>query len=131
MLSSISFPPGLPSTEEKCSSNRTHAYTSFLFPYVEDESESGAGFLGIRPFSLALESFHTHRLCRLRRRMQCYQMESFTRSPVFGPAEMPAQAPTFGNAVRDDLDMPEVGTAAFSVTMFLNEPFHTQVKSCR
>ena len=34
----------------------------------------------------------------------------------------------FGNAAGDDLDMPEVG---LSVTMFLNDPFHTQVKSCR
>ena len=32
----------------------------------------------------AKERFHTHRLCRcrLRRRMQYYQVESFTRSPV-------------------------------------------------
>ena len=45
---------------------------------------------------------------------------------------MPASAPTFGNATGDDLDMPEVGTTAgLSVTMFLIEPFHTQVKSCR
>ena len=45
---------------------------------------------------------------------------------------MPATAPTFGNAAGDDLDMPEVGaTAGLSVTMFLNEPFHTQIKSCR
>ena len=45
---------------------------------------------------------------------------------------MPAPAPTIGNAARDDLDMPEVGTTAgLSVTMFLHEPFHTQVKSCR
>ena len=44
---------------------------------------------------------------------------------------MPAPAPTFGKAAGDDLDMPEVGTTAgLSVTMFLNEPFHTQVKSC-
>ena len=43
---------------------------------------------------------------------------------------MPAPAPTFGNAAGDDLDMPEVGTTAgLSVTMFLHEPFHTQVKS--
>ena len=49
-----------------------------------------------------------------------------------GPAEMPAPAQTFGNAAGDDLDMPEVGTTAgLSVTMFLIEPFHTQVKSCR
>ena len=49
-----------------------------------------------------------------------------------GSAEIPAAAPTFGNAAGDDLDMPEVGTTAgLSVTMFLNEPFHTQVKSCR
>ena len=48
-----------------------------------------------------------------------------------GPAEMPAPAPTFGNAAGDDLDMPEVGTTAgLSVTIFFNEPFHTQVKSC-
>ena len=40
-----------------------------------------------------------------------------------GPAEMPASAPTFGNAVGT--------TAGLSVTMFLNEPFHTQVESCR
>ena len=40
---------------------------------------------------------------------------------------MPAPAPTFGNAAGDDLDMPEIGTTAgLSVTMFLNEPFHTQ-----
>ena len=39
---------------------------------------------------------------------------------------MPAPAPTLGNAAGDDLDMPEVGTTAgLSVTMFLNEPFHT------
>ena len=45
---------------------------------------------------------------------------------------MPAPAPTFGNAAGDDLDMPEVGTTAgMSVTTFLNELFHTQVKSCR
>ena len=42
---------------------------------------------------------------------------------------MPALAPTFGNAAGDDLDMPEVGTTAgLLVTMFLNEPFHTQVR---
>ena len=45
---------------------------------------------------------------------------------------MSMPAPTFGNAAGDDLDMPEVGTTAgMSVTMFLNEPFHTQVKICR
>ena len=41
---------------------------------------------------------------------------------------MPAPAPTFGNAAGEDLDMPEVGTTAgLSVTMFLNETFHTRV----
>ena len=41
---------------------------------------------------------------------------------------MPAPALTFGNAAGDDLDMPEAGTTTgLSVTMFLNEPFHTQV----
>ena len=49
-----------------------------------------------------------------------------------GPAEMPAPAPTFGNAAGDDLDMPEVGTTAgLSVIMFHNESFHMQVESCR
>ena len=48
-----------------------------------------------------------------------------------GLAEMPAPALTFGNAAGDDLDMPEVGTTAgLLVTMFLNETFHTQLKSC-
>ena len=38
----------------------------------------------------------------------------------------------FGDAAGEDLDMPEVGTTAgLSVTMFLNESFHTKVKSCR
>ena len=49
-----------------------------------------------------------------------------------GPAEMPAPAPTFGNPAGENLDMPEVRTTAgLSITMFLNELFHTQVKSCR
>ena len=47
-------------------------------------------------------------------------------------AEMPAPAPTFGNAAGGGLDVPKVGTTAgLSITMFLNELFHTQVKSCR
>ena len=50
----------------------------------------------------SLERFHIHRLCRcrLRYRMQYYQMESFTRSPI--RQKMPAPPPTFGNAAGYD-----------------------------
>ena len=51
-----------------------------------------------------------------------------------GPAEMPAPAPTFVNAAEENFVKPEFETiaiAGLSVTMFLNEPFHTQVQSCR
>ena len=46
---------------------------------------SPCAFITVTPYTLTcippLERFHTHGLCRLRNRMQCYQMESFTRSP--------------------------------------------------
>ena len=96
----------------------SHLEISSLFLLIQNE-------LNISNLSVCyfhqLERFHTHWLCWCR--MQCYQMESFTRSPVRQKCR---------RRLRHSEMQPEVGTTAgLSVTMFLNEPFHTQLESCR
>ena len=55
-----------------------------IFPYPKFKEMNCIWDLVFLLRPILLERFHTYRLCRcrLRRRMQCYQMESFTRSPV-------------------------------------------------